>query len=369
MRSTRDGCAKAYTIHRLRRPSLLTLPPEIRSQIYQYVLGNNLIHVDYDYDFRRTDDASDDSENDTTDDGPRKLEGGKLLLRYGICRAGLSNLDAHATFSGNLGAAVPKAVNKSNKSIPGLVDPLHDSCIRKLHRRHSRPPALDLRVLQVCKSIYAEASLIPCASNTFIFKQPFGFEKFVISLGQSQLGALRSIHLLVTLEQLMDAVDWDGVISDVTGRLGPDFTLNSLRNLHITILRRFCVAKNYRSFRKDGFPEFWISCFSKLRRCPLKKVTVSMMDHEIPESDYLRDSYDDAIDSYNFILGKALKEEILLNREEDLEFAGRLKKRLLTPAPSKADDHLALMDPKAKAALDEEYSWVFYGPPWSNARF
>ena len=272
MRSSRDGCAKAYTIHRLRRPSLLTLPPEVRCQIYQHVFGNNLIHVDYDFQNHLTDDASYGSEDDT-DYHPRAVVGDKPLLRYGICRAGISDLTVHTTISGNPGSAVPKAVNTSD-------DPLHDSCINELRRHRSRHYALDLRVLQVCKLIYAEARLIPCASNTFIFRQPFVFAKFVNALGQSQLGALKSIHLCVMLERLKDALNWGGVIGNATGQLRLDTPLSSLRNLNITILRRFSVAKNYRSFRKDGFPEFWILCFSKLRRCPLKNVTVFMMDNE-----------------------------------------------------------------------------------------
>ncbi|QIW97148.1 hypothetical protein AMS68_002666 [Peltaster fructicola] len=137
---------------------LLRLPPEIKNQIYGYVLGGNEVHV-----------------------WPQPTHGSDIIVS--VCK----ELESEWQFSSNIRYTASRGLNLRETSSFWLR---HYACV--VGCKHNRL-SLDLRVLLVCRQIHNEACLIPFTHNTFLVYMVDGFRRWQARLIPAQLRAVQSI--------------------------------------------------------------------------------------------------------------------------------------------------------------------------------
>ena len=138
-------------------PRLLTLPGEIRLQIYEHAVGGHWLHVD--------------------------AEGRSIRPYLNPCHF-------------RLRCDVIKSSTTRQRFTHALAS--HDECLTACAKQESTNEVC-LALLRVCRHVYLEARLVPFSANTFIFKQRFVLERFFLMQGWERGLALRLVifmHLL-----------------------------------------------------------------------------------------------------------------------------------------------------------------------------
>ena len=222
------------------------LPLELRDQIYQHVLGGQLIHIKY------------EEEHYIVRSGPKHICRRGRGLVHSVCSAKETENSIYIKF-------------KAGQTERLECRPRHANCIES-----PQGCELNLQLLRVCKQVYEETRLIPYTANTFSVHQSVAFERFTQQLLPDQIQSIRALHLDVTLYRHKDALKWTRAFNGLT-----DASKElELRALHLCIKQCFTNKRNYRTF-VDGYPEFWVAGFLRLRQCPLKDVTVVMTDDTV----------------------------------------------------------------------------------------
>lgn len=281
------------------------LPPEIRDQIYQCVLGGQLIHVMHE-----------------ANPNPGFL-GFSPGLFYSICSAEETENSVFARFK----AGQEDGLDCNSR---------HGKCYISRLATRRLTCELDLRLLRVCKQIYGEARLIPYEHNTFSISKAAVFEKFIHSLRPHQLQSFRALHLDVLLVSRRDAREWSRVIEMAT--TAHDEQKNweglGLRTLHLCLNQQF-AEEPYHLPWTDPDPEPSVAGFLQLRRCPLKDVTVVMASWPDP-------GYQKKLDSVNQCAGFIRTMKVFkLTKAEKRDYCESVRRRLLgraQEAPKTMDD-------------------------------
>ena len=226
----------------------LLLPREVRDIIYIFVLGGHFVHAAYDKDCTV-------AEHENVVPTWRRRTG----LCHTLCVAEESEESIYKQF-------------KAGK---------HDCWDRHYQcypsRQWPQPTALKqlgLRLLRVCKQVFAETRLIPYSSNVFSIDGPSVLEKLAQQFLPDQISALRTLHLEVDLISDDYAVEWDRAMSH---QKLIDFANQGsgglrLRMLHLSFVQSFDSVKDYHTFM-DLYPDSWVQGLLRLQKCPLTKVT------------------------------------------------------------------------------------------------
>lgn len=147
------------------------MPPEVRNQIYGYVLGGNEIHVRI---VAKTQNA--------------RIKNRKLQVF--ICTADLDE-----------GSAATMIRRHSGHDFSNLSDwyRRHEQCgvVRYINTSSIPTPIYfhGLNLLGTCAQIHSEAALLPFQTNTFIFDSKISFHTFCKKLVAVQLQAVTTISL------------------------------------------------------------------------------------------------------------------------------------------------------------------------------
>ena len=142
--------------------SFLTLPLEIRTQIYMYALKRDSISF---YPIRKTHEDPDSNTPTYSVHRPYDFEhgqGGDWKTQHKLCR---------------------------NVKLRNLGD-----C----------PDSLSIGILYTCRQVHAEASQILWSKNTFHFQRLTTFAKIITVIGQSNRAALRSLSLRIPWTNVWD---------------------------------------------------------------------------------------------------------------------------------------------------------------------
>lgn len=236
--------------------SIFKLPRELRDQIYKYVLGNRLIHL--------TSTRSDGSpEFDWRHKGTRTY--------HTLCRLERTEEYFHKQYM-------------AERHLGINYDPPHGECHAAAYHRAAYEAAekLDLRLLQVCKQIFAEARLIPFYDNTFSIDCPDILERLMVQLLPDQISAIRTLLMIVSIDCHSDVLAWwrafEQLLNDPHRKLGRQHSQVGglkLHTIHISLRLHFYELRTFRSL-VDNYPDFWAAGFLWLRKCPLRKATISL---------------------------------------------------------------------------------------------
>ncbi|TKA62836.1 hypothetical protein B0A55_09162 [Friedmanniomyces simplex] len=160
------------------------LPPELRLNIYEFLLGGNTIHVGFPYC------GMINYYEHQNPDAKR--------LRIGVCQASVSDLKFAA-----LHRQVLEGSNDEKMSTEVANAPEDKTFILRHKKCHPSSANLryhnqNLNLLLACKTIHYEAAATPFTSNTFTFSTPAVLEKLLRKLGSKQREALSNVLLYST---------------------------------------------------------------------------------------------------------------------------------------------------------------------------
>lgn len=140
-----------------RTTSFLSLPPDIRVEVYRHLLGQKTLHFN---------------------DYFTELGNGGIFL----CKASMPDAAVFGKAEGS------RAVTLGRDEL--------ENCIRMRHQYcYTDWPGLDLQLLLVCKLIYREASLVPFAENTFILQSREMVARLLARLKPWQIAAISNLTL------------------------------------------------------------------------------------------------------------------------------------------------------------------------------
>lgn len=167
---------RAITSRNAKESPLLRLPPETRNRIYHFALGGQNIHI-------------------------RISRQGKDI-EVTTCMTAL-DIDGRAESSERC-----VFVRGTRRSKYRNTPHVGSCCARD-------KSGLDLALLKPCRSVYYEAALMPCTSNTFVPADPKALSKFLSSLKIVQLRAIRrmSLDFVISAYQKL----WRGQCEKLTG--------------------------------------------------------------------------------------------------------------------------------------------------------
>lgn len=155
---------------------LLSLPAEIRNQIFEYVLGNNTVHVW------------------GPAQGSMKLRADRKLRRSVCLRDETEEEDADWLKT--------RVKHETAATEQPSYDARHANCKLRCSAKELKVPKiaatdkLDLGLLLTCRQIHNEACLLPYQLNTFSFVSVIDLEAFVSHLIPSQVAAVEHLSFL-----------------------------------------------------------------------------------------------------------------------------------------------------------------------------
>ena len=229
--------------------SLLKLPLEIKTMIYEYVCGYETVHIypdtmpfiDYTFD-------------------------------------GHANLDKPVKLT-NCPCSVKMPKNPTQSFI-GTIETPHRKCldsrVRILESYGKRK--IDLSFLRVCRQLYNECKLVPYETLTFFFNKDELLELFLADM--PHLDAIRRLHLDI---DFLSQVDWEmvGGVQDLVA-CGPtviDSTaekMTTLQYLRLDIDLDCCHYRQWPSKVGVGHGYRIMNRVLALAKLPLKDVTITL---------------------------------------------------------------------------------------------
>ena len=278
---------------------LLGLPAELRNQIYELVLGGELLHVDQDiYGFNIT-----------------------------ICQSQSAEMNAYKRF---LNPSIDERAKIHGKySLEDYFTVGDEYHVDPCSSRHNpkgcynfKTPSLHLSLLRVCKQIYDETRLVPYSANTFGFESSDVFNLYISTLTPSKRSALGRLHFTRTIPA-----------TGMSEFKSPDPPLTGLRYLHLS-LENWPSSHpecSKASLIEPNNTDTWIRDFLLLDRRLLKKVTVIVSDYlytvktfreEFPPFKSPEWLFDDWLEK---------RERLFLTANQKRDLAERIRTRLLKP--------------------------------------
>lgn len=284
---------------------LLDVSAELRNQIYELVLGGELLHV-----YRS-------SYQDTS-------------FHITICQSQSAEMNAYKRF---LDPSIDERAKITSKytrkvSLQNYFTVGDEYYVDPCSSRHTRGecynagnPSLHLSLLRVCKQIYDEARLVPYFANTFGFQSADTFNLFISTLTPSKRSALERLHFTRNIPNI-----------GVNQIKSPDPPLTGLKSLHLSLENK----PNYSSkasLIEPNNTDIWIRDFLLLDRRLLKTVTVIFSDHpsivrdfkkrfQLIESPSSGQNLDDWLEE---------REHRFLTANQKRDIAERIRARLLKP--------------------------------------
>ncbi|KAI9929752.1 hypothetical protein ASPWEDRAFT_172586 [Aspergillus wentii DTO 134E9] len=227
---TRRGVQKAHDEHglyKITNPStpfpLFNLPPEIRTLIYKYAIGNRVIHIhpwaQYLY------------------DAPH------VGYFYCVCKSG-PTLD-------KTGSEYRIAQSWEEEGKPTDIPECGYEAIRHLNGFPNRmdearegTERLFLDLLRVSKRVYEEAGAIAYSSNIYAFEEVNGFRSFLmqgLGLGSVRAGLLRKVVLTVAPKS-REMHWWNGYLGSKTeGGIDILDSLRGVEEVHFVLKRAYSL--------------------------------------------------------------------------------------------------------------------------------
>jgi len=264
---------------------LLQLPAELRNQIYEFVLGGQLIHI------RCRDDLD--------------LPFSKPILSRQLCIAKETELEAYKKFKvsdQHPGSGPPYSI--------GNCEDRHSTCEHELWSK------LSPTILRTCRQIYREARLVPYHANTFSFTSADTLDQFVTSLIPVQKLAIRSLHLDMMFDDEYDRREYNECLKNTVVE-----GLPRLRDVHLCLELRFDGDLHLLKDMAEN-KDKWIYGLLALQMLPLQTVTVVISDAGFP---------DQLTHDYGAEEHAALEKEYRWTADAKKEFAEDIRRRLLKP--------------------------------------
>ena len=265
------------------QPSLFCLPPEIRKQIWEEVLGREYIHISH-----------------QTPIAWKHCVFGEPVaqlcfspirpgLFHDLCVADISTEDYYELSKTYDYEA--ENTEAPRYQMPCLGEPTmtwnssnHNSCIAG--ETNFRTPRLDLSLLRVCRQSYTEAAETLYTSNTFSFYQKVAFDAFMGGLNKTQIPLVRNLHILSTTEETWVQYGWADLTWDHILKPRIIERLQGLRTLHLYVdlfapdLGCYKGGSNPKSLNLDK--DTWFDAFLRFQVLPIITATVVLNDNQWP---------------------------------------------------------------------------------------
>jgi len=275
----------------------LKLPPEIRNQIFQLVLGGNLIHI-FGEGCLHLVCPHKDSEDEACEQYLRTSKDEDYITRHRFC----------------------------------------------LSSKFDQAPLLSLSLLYACKQTYFEARCLPYSLNTFFFHDSKSLQGFVSSLHAKQLHAISSVHLSMEVIFRLDAEEWQRPLS-----LSLINSFKGLEHLRIFINVGFVRLKDHVLLQQTSLETYFFAPLLRFQRLAPKSVTVVFSDEAA-----VRVWGDQGFLSYGNVFAKDYG--FRWTRETKKECAKRIEDRLLATWNEDAE-----LYERAKFMVMKQSKWKLWG--------
>ncbi|KAL8749946.1 MAG: hypothetical protein Q9184_006607 [Pyrenodesmia sp. 2 TL-2023] len=265
---TRKAATIALVNANSRNSRLLKLPIELRTKIFGYVLGDQLIHVEYNMSY---------AHESTWANGPLGNVHTQWSLAPGfshmVCSADTTE---HAAYLKSIYgySEIPKEEYPDYYS-EGCEKRHHRCFIMNEHEDHSARK-LSLSLLGVSRQTYEEAHGILWTTNTFSFREPSVFNKFVAERNFVQRKKMAKLHLQITWPYL-GALDWTR--PSMERLMG---NLPGLRNLDLCVEVSFIaqLARGLPTIASDPQLVRYLTTFAQFQQLPLKQARTIVAESE-----------------------------------------------------------------------------------------
>lgn len=235
---------------------LLRLPLEVKSLIYKYTFGGQLVHI-----------------VQNPDEGAAKF-------RNTICRAPISEEEAQEKFDSESTHHWYAPANEGRHGCCDLkdIEAIIDGTPEK------KPEILSLSLLRCCRQIYNEAHHVPYSANTFSCATPDTLQSFILSLAQGNHEnhlAVRSLFIEMVFKGTIHHNVWRKALGTCAKYL------KNLQNVNISFEWNCCPwmwgARSPADFERKGrgWQSPLMSDILMLKKLPLKFATFVISDEEI----------------------------------------------------------------------------------------
>ena len=239
---------------------LLRLPQELRTLIYESVLGGQLIHI--------------------------HIYVAETSVSHYLCQAKISEMEAHNFFAAAKGSWFSADTIDRHHTCYGmsLINRSCFQCPNNVGPSTEPPAGLDVALLRCCRQTYHETRLLAFSANTLSFKNPWDFQIFCSfrifgtnpPIPVDTKFVVRRLHLDIIIRDDYDENGWNAAFRKLARNL------KNLQYLYIDIEQR---PSGNSHFKKWQFEEPAGSSFlvglRELRGLRLKIVTVIIADNHI----------------------------------------------------------------------------------------
>ncbi|KAL8966645.1 MAG: hypothetical protein Q9183_003276 [Haloplaca sp. 2 TL-2023] len=253
----------------------LKLSVEIRNMIYGYVLGHNLIHIEYHY---SKVDVIDSEGEEPEEYEPRKRNTARCAssIMHIVCTQRFT--EDHAYHEGIVGCPKVPLHDDPKLHVAGY-QPRHGWCwlskfeeevgTELFHKMSTGGPLrLDLSLLSVNRQIHREAFRVLWTSNRFSFETPRVFNGFVSMLTSRQTETLAKIEIVKNTWASRRAT-WDSRSLQRQWR-----SLQGLRSVHLYLELDQC----HWQASTNEYPDFFIKQFMIFQQLQLGDIRVIVND-------------------------------------------------------------------------------------------
>ena len=226
---------------------LLSLPGEIREEIFFHAVGNQLVHLFYDQSSGR--------------------------FCHTVCKATASENQVYREF---MSPHDPVAVDRLAGFLSFAFRTRHSHCTSWKFMDHARSengpvseakesahPMLSLTLLGACRQAYEEANLLLWTTNTFSFEDGRTLKTFVNSLHSTQRKKITRMHIDFAFDCISKVQCQQALSLSLISRL------NGLRTLHVTISQ---------PSQQHVFLEV-LPALERMKVLPLQDVTIVVNDN------------------------------------------------------------------------------------------
>lgn len=229
---------------------LLRLPSELKDQIYELVLGGQLLHI-------------------------YKKEG---KISHHLCQEEISEIKTQEIFSTSEESWFSTAIEERHTACPGTPAKYYHG----IYHRKKDSTQLDLALLSCCRQIYQEARPISFSTNTFSFTDAWGSDSISHSIFFSGIIPLtrvetqlfiRRLHLDIVIHLELDEESWNQRFRDIAKEF------KSLQHFYIGIAQNpieYSYVKTWQ-FKTPAECSF-LGDLKTLRDLRLMTVTVTISD-------------------------------------------------------------------------------------------
>ena len=251
-----------YLLHRqienASRSPLFRLPPELRIQVYELVIGEPMVHVRT-HNNPECEEPSLETEAKPQSNAKTPFE--PFHVRVEQCRAKFSELEAWKAST---------HIDPEDEFGLWSKSPLALTSYRERHRYcYREASAPDVSLLLVCSTVYQETRSMFYAQTMFYFESPRAIERFILLLKPWEKSAVKTIHLEVDRMKANPRFEIPDTITMLSG----------LRNLHLWVAPSLDISKSqiWQLLHRKEIP-LWTEGLSKFQLLALKNVSVIVED-------------------------------------------------------------------------------------------